>query len=69
MRTWRGDAPPITTELREETCRLRLLLRPPLVQNWPYHDLELMHTGLKILKMYLLILGVWFEKKMEGYLA
>ena len=63
MRTWRGDAPPITTELREETCRLRLLLRPPLVQNWPYHDLELMHTGLK---MYFSFFGISFEKFFGG---
>ena len=46
MRTWRGDAPPITTEQRDMSSSTSS--SPLILQNWPYHDLEQMHSGLKL---------------------
>ena len=53
LRLWGVECGPGAATHRQslqsrETCRL-LLLRPPLIlQNWPYHDLEQMHSGLKL---------------------
>ena len=76
LRLWGVECGPGAATHRQslqsrETCRL-LLLRPPLIlQNWPYHDLEQMHSGLNLHKSRILLnleKNIFFKKFVKLYL-